>query len=41
MIASGVIAAPVDDGDSLEGCPEIVSLPGTAAAPIDEGRDEA
>ncbi len=41
LIASGVITAPVEDGDPLEGCPEIRLSPGTAAALIDSDRGEA
>lgn len=41
MIASGVITPPIEDGDPLEGCPEIRLPAGTAAALIDQDRDEA
>lgn len=40
-IASGVITPPVEDGDPLEGCPEIHLPPGTAPALIDSEREEA
>ena len=41
LVASGVITPPVEDGDPLEGCPEIRLPPGTAAALIDSDRGEA
>lgn len=41
LIASGVITPPAEDGDPLEGCPEIRLSPGTAAALIDSDRGEA
>jgi prevent-host-death family protein len=41
MIASGVITPPVEDGDPLEGCPKISLPAGTAAALIEQDRDEA
>lgn len=41
LIASGVITPPAEDGDPLEGCPEICLPPGTAAALIDADRGEA
>jgi prevent-host-death family protein len=41
LIASGVITPPGEDGDPLEGCPEICLPPGTAAALIDADRGEA
>ena len=41
LIASGVIAAPVEDGDPLEGWPEIRLPKGTAGKLIDSDRDEA
>ncbi len=41
MIASGVITPPIEDGDPLEGCPEIRLPMGTAVALIDQDRDEA
>ncbi len=40
LIASGVITPPAEEGDPLEGCPEIRLPPGTAAALIDRDRDE-
>ena len=40
LVASGVITPPVEDGDPLEGCPEIRLPPGTAAALIDSDRGE-
>lgn len=40
MIASGVITPPVEDGDPLEGCPEIHLSPGTAVELIDSERKE-
>ena len=42
LIASGVISPPAEDGDPLEGCPEIRLAPGTAAALIESRvRDNA
>jgi len=41
LIASGVITPPVEDGDPLEGCPEIRLPRGTASALIDCDRGEA
>jgi prevent-host-death family protein len=41
LVASGVVTPPVEDGDPLEGCPEIRLPPGTAAALIDSDRGEA
>ena len=41
LIASGLIAAPTEDGDPLEGCPKIRLPSGTAAALIDSDRDQA
>lgn len=41
LIASGEVRPPVEEGDPLEGCPEIRLPPGTAAALVDAGRDEA
>ncbi len=41
LVASGVITPPVEDGDPLEDCPEILLPPGTAAALIADDRDEA
>lgn len=41
LIASGVITPPDESGDPLENCPAIRLAPGTAAALIDAGRDEA
>ncbi|MBK7925989.1 MAG: type II toxin-antitoxin system prevent-host-death family antitoxin [Bryobacterales bacterium] len=40
LVASGVITPPVEDGDPLEGCPEIRLPVGTAAALVDSDRDE-
>jgi prevent-host-death family protein len=40
LIAAGVIAPPIEDGDPLEDCPAIRLPPGTAAALIDGDRDE-
>lgn len=40
LIASGLIAPPVEDGDPLEDCPGIRLAPGSASALIDSGRDE-
>lgn len=40
LVACGAITAPVEDGDPLEGCPEIRLAPGTAAALIDSDRGE-
>lgn len=41
LTTSGVITPPVEDGDPLEGCPEIGLPAGTAAALIDDDRGEA
>jgi antitoxin (DNA-binding transcriptional repressor) of toxin-antitoxin stability system len=41
LIASGVITPPVEDGDPLEDCPEILLPTGAAAALIDSDRGEA
>lgn len=41
LIASGVITPPAEDGDPLEGCPEIRLPAGTANALIDGDRGEA
>jgi len=41
LIAAGVITPPSEEGDPLEGCPEICLAPGTATALIDSDRDEA
>ncbi len=40
MIASGVITPPQEDGDPLEGSPDIRLPAGTAASLIDGDRDE-
>ena len=40
MIASGVIRPPVEDGDPLEGSPEIRLPAGIAASLIDDDRAE-
>ena len=39
LVASGVITPPVEDGDPLDGCPDIRLAPGTATALIDSERD--
>ncbi|MBI4902933.1 MAG: type II toxin-antitoxin system prevent-host-death family antitoxin [Acidobacteria bacterium] len=41
LIAAGVITPPLEEGDPLEGLPEIRLPAGTAAALIDSDRDEA
>jgi prevent-host-death family protein len=41
LIASGVIAPPIEGGDPLEDCPDIRLPVGTAATLIDSDRDEA
>lgn len=41
LIASGVITPPSEEGDPLEGCPEIRLPAGTGARLIDSDRDEA
>ena len=41
LVATGVIRPALDDGDPLEGWPDIRRLAGTAAALIDRDRDEA
>lgn len=41
LIAAGGITPPAEDGDPLEGCPEIRLPRGTAAALIDSDRGEA
>jgi hypothetical protein len=41
LVASGTITPPVEDGDPLEGCPEIRLPRETATALIDSDRDEA
>ena len=41
LVASGTITPPAEDGDPLEGCPEIRLPRGTATALIDSDRDEA
>lgn len=40
LAASGAITPPVEDGDPLEGGPEIRLAPGTATALIDSDREE-
>ena len=40
LVAAGVITPPVEDGDPLDGCPDIRLAPGTATALIDSDRDE-
>ena len=40
MIASGVVRTPVENGDPLEGSPEIRLPAGTAASLINGDRDE-
>ena len=40
LVASGAITPPIEDGDPLEGCPEIRLAPGTATALIDSDRGE-
>ena len=41
LIATGVIQPALEDGDPLEGWPDIRLAPGTAAALIDSDRGEA
>ena len=41
LIASGVISPPAEDGDPLEGCPEIRLASGTDAALINSDRGDA
>ena len=41
LVASGVITPPIEDGDPLEGCPEIRLPSGTATDLIDSDRGEA
>jgi len=41
FVASGTITPPAEDGDPLEGCPEIQLPRGTATALIDSDRGEA
>jgi antitoxin (DNA-binding transcriptional repressor) of toxin-antitoxin stability system len=41
LVTSGTIAPPAEDGDPLEGCPEIRLPRGTATALIDSDRGEA
>lgn len=41
LVASGTITLPVEEGDPLEGCPEIRLPRGTATALIDSDRGEA
>jgi len=41
LVASGTITPPVEDGDPLEGSPEIRLPRGTATALIDSDRGEA
>jgi prevent-host-death family protein len=41
LVGSGAITAPVEEGDPLEGCPEIRLPRGTATALIDSDRGEA
>jgi prevent-host-death family protein len=41
LVASGAITPPLEDGDPLEGCPEIRLPPGTATALIDSDRGDA
>ena len=41
LVVSGVITPPAEDGDPLEGCPEIRLPAGTVAALIDSDRGEA
>lgn len=41
LIMSGVITPPVEDGDPLEGCPNIRLPAGTASRLIDADRGEA
>lgn len=40
LLASGAMTPPLEDGDPLEGCPNIRLPRGTAAALIDEDRGE-
>lgn len=40
LVASGVITPAAEDGDPLEGCPQIRLPRGTATALIDSDRDE-
>jgi prevent-host-death family protein len=41
LVASDTITPPAEDGDPLEGCPEIRLSRGTATALIDSDRGEA
>jgi prevent-host-death family protein len=41
LVASGTITPPAEDGDPLEGCPEIRLPRGTATTLIDSDRGEA
>jgi antitoxin (DNA-binding transcriptional repressor) of toxin-antitoxin stability system len=41
LVASGVISPPAEDGDPLEGCPDIQLPPGTASQLIGSERGEA
>jgi prevent-host-death family protein len=41
LVASGTITPPAEDGDPLEGCPQIRLPRGTVTALIDSDRDEA
>jgi antitoxin (DNA-binding transcriptional repressor) of toxin-antitoxin stability system len=40
LIAQGKARPPLEEGDPLEGCPDIRLPPGTAKQLIDEDRDE-